>query len=180
MYRHIVTSIFLSSTIIVSCSEPEKNERGEVEFKSVSLVEIEEQIEPPPPGIDSSFNSLEEWLFSVCDREKPDKFIAVFKVGLFESTDGNVIYLAGVNKFNVGDTSYSSVGFKSSNMYFKLPQSQYSGLSRDQLLEKLAVELRAFTNTDKFKSSFLATANIILLEPNDQAIWKNKKISTRW
>ncbi|MCG2614731.1 hypothetical protein LZZ85_10585 [Terrimonas sp. NA20] len=158
----------------MSCSEPGKDEPREVEYKDVTLVEIEDDIEPPPPGLDTHFKSVQEWLCSICDAEKPDKSISIFKIGLFESSDGNMLYLAGVNKYENGDTSHTRVDFEPSNMYCRLPESGYKDLNREQLLVRLTGELKAFTGTEKFRNSFLATSNTIIFESNGQVIWANK------
>lgn len=86
-------------------------------------------------------------------------------------THNIIIYLVGLNKYDKGDTSHTRIKFEPSNMYFQLPNSEYKDLSRDQMLNKLTVQLKAFTKTEKFKSSFLAKANAIILESSGQTIW---------
>lgn len=163
--------ILLFASLIMSCNEKTKTESGKVEIKEVTLYDIVDDVEPPPHDLTSSFKTLQDWLFSICDDKKPKKSIANYNFGLFESPDDNIIYLVGVNKYDKGDTSRTRIVFKPSNMYFQLPNKEYKKLSRDQLLNKLAVQLKTFTNTEKFKTSFLSKSNAIILETNGLIIW---------
>lgn len=164
-----VVSLF--TNLIMSCSQESKTESGKVEIKEVTLYDIVDDVEPPPPNFTSNFKTLQDWLFTICDDEKPEKSILNYNFGLFESSDDNIIYLVGVNKYDKGDTSHTRIEFEPSNMYFQLPNSEYQNLGRDQILNKLTAQLKAFTNTEKFQNSFLAKANAIILESSGQTIW---------
>lgn len=149
-----------------------KMNRGKVEVRKVTLTEIEDDIEPPPPDLKTDFKSVQEWLFAVCDGGKPDKSIKFFNLGLFESSDGNTLYLAGINKYEDGHTTHTLIEFEPSNMYCSLSQDWYGGLSREQLLIRLTDELKAFTQSEKFLNSFLASADAIVFKSNGQIVWK--------
>jgi hypothetical protein len=165
----IVISLF--GSLITACSEKTKTESEKVEVKEVTLYDIEDAVQPPPPGLTSNFKTLQEWLFSICNDEKPKKSIAVFNFGLFESSEANIIYLVGVNKYDKGDTSRTCIEFEPQNMYFQLPKGEYKNLRRDQLLNKLTEQLKTFANTEKFKTSFLSKADAIIFESNGRTIW---------
>jgi hypothetical protein len=165
----IIISLFAS--LITACSQKTKAESTKVEVKEVTLYDFEDDVPSPPPDLTSNFKTLQDWLFRICDDSKPEKSIANYNFGLFESPDDNIIYLVGVNKYDKGDTSYTRIEFEPSNMYFQLPNSEYKNLSRDQMLKKLTAQLKAFTNTEKFQNSFLVKANAIILESSGQTIW---------
>ena len=163
--------ILLFASLILSCGRNTKAGSTDIEIKEVTVSDIVDEVEPPPPVLTSKFKTLQEWLFSICDEEKPEKSIENYNFGLFESSDGNTIYLVGVNKYDKSGTSHTRIEFKPSNMYFKLPYSEYKSLSRDQLLNKLMVQLKAFASTEKFKASFMSKSNAITLEPNRVNFW---------
>ena len=127
--------------------------------------------EVDPPHITSHFKTLQDWLFHICDSRKPKKSIATYRIGLFESPDDYVIFLVGLNTHTKGKNSYiTRIGFKPSNMYFQLPKSEYENLSREQLIDQLASQLKDFITTEKFKTSFLAKAESINTDFGGQ-IW---------
>ena len=127
--------------------------------------------EVDPPHITSHFKTPQDWLFHICDSRKPKKSIATYRIGLFESPDDYVIFLVGLNTHTKGKNSYiTRIGFKPSNMYFQLPKSEYENLSREQLIDQLASQLKDFITTEKFKTSFLAKAESINTDFGGQ-IW---------
>lgn len=56
-------------------------------------------------------------------------------------------------------------------MYFKLPKKEYGNLNHEQLLARISDQLSDFVLTEKFKTSFLAKASVIIFEPNAKKIW---------
>lgn len=129
--------------------------------QEVTFEDIVDDVPPPPPHLTSNFKTLQDWLFSICDTEKPEKSIATYNFGLFESPDDHVIFLVGLNKYYKENTSVTRIEFEPSKMYFQLPKSEYKNLNREQLLDKLTFQLKVFTNTETFKASFLAKAKSI-------------------
>jgi hypothetical protein len=53
-------------------------------------------------------------------------------------------------------------------MYFKLPKTYNENLNREQLLDKLTSQLKAFAKTERFKTSFFTNANVVVFETNGQ------------
>jgi hypothetical protein len=135
-------------------------------------VQIEDDIEPPPPHLTSKFRTLQDWLFNICVNDKPKKSITKYKFGLFESSNDYTLVLVGMNTYDEGkNRSVARIEFEPTNMYFKLPEREYKNLNRDQLIEKLTSQLKDFANTEKFKTSFFTKANIVVFESNGQIIW---------
>lgn len=137
-----------------------------IKIEHIHIEEYADEVPPPPPHLNSNFKSLQDWLFSVCDSKKPEVLISNYTLGFFESLDDHVLFLVGLNRH--GDTN--RIDFQPSDMYFQLPKSEYKNLTREELMNKLASELKDFTGTKKFKSSFLAQANSITLE-DGMEIW---------
>ena len=166
--------IFIAVSFIVSCSENTKAEPGKVEHKEITLVDIVDDVPPPPDELTSKFKNIKEWMFTICDGNKPEKSIGSYEFGFFESSNDYTMFLVGLNKYNNGDTFYTRIEFEPSNMYFQLPKMEYKNLNREELVKKLATELKDFTYTEKFKSSFLANADSIVLATNRQTLWSKK------
>jgi hypothetical protein len=163
--------ILLLAGLTIACSQTKKDKLEKMEIIKGTFYHIEDDVFPPPPDLTSNSETVQEWLFSICNDEKLQKPIAIYRLGLFESPDQNTIYLVGTNNYEDGDTSYTRIEFEPSNIYFQLPPSEYKSLDRDQLLNKLTDQLKAFTETEKFKTSFLSKANAIIFEPNGQTVW---------
>ena len=136
---------------------------------------IEDDVEPPPPNLISSFKTLQEWLFNICDKDKPQKPIVKYKFGLFESPNDYTVILVGINTYHEGEyRTIIRTEFEPTNMYFKLPETFYKNLNREQLLDRLTSELKRFANTEKFKTSFFTKANIVVFETNGKTIWSKQ------
>ena len=168
--------LLLFASFILACGRNTGADTKDAEIKEVTLYDIVDDVESPLSGLASNFKTLQDWLSSICDEEKPERSIANYNFGLFESPNDNTVYLVGMNTYEKGDTSHTRIEFEPSNMYFQLPNSEYKNLSREQLLNKLTVQLKAFANTEKFKTSFLSKANAIVFEPSGQTIWQNNVI----
>jgi hypothetical protein len=143
-----------------------------IEIRSVeSTVEIDD-VGPPPPDFTSSFETLQEWLFSICDEEQPQKSIETYKFGLFEGEEDYTVSLVGTNKYQEDrNRLVINIDFEPEDTYFNLPDKEYKSLKREQVLERLTTQLKEFTKTDKFLHSFLAKANAITTEWNGETVW---------
>ena len=137
---------------------------------TATLVEIADDIPPPPPGLTSHFKKVEDWFYNICDDKRPKKSIATYEFGLFESPDHYTTFLVGINTYNKEDTSYTPLSLNH-NMYFQLPIGEYKNLNRDELLNRLISQLKGLTNTKKFKTSFFTAADKIIFATNGQTIW---------
>ena len=153
---------------ILSCKQDKGLARKTI-VEHVNLEESEDDVEPPPHDLTPNFNNVKDWLSKVCDAENPQKPIKCYSLGIYESgsEDTTVVYLVGLNYYG----NHTSIDFESSNMYFLLPKD-YHGLSLDQLSQKLTSELKDFTKSKKFESSFLAKTQKIILHGNI-VIWSS-------
>jgi len=123
-----------------------------------------DDIGPPPIPIKSSFKTLNDWLFAICDSEKPKKTIAKYSLGLIEAEHERILFLVGINTDSIG----MSIDFRPEYMYFLIPNKRYKNLNKEQLISQLTTELIGFTNTEKFKSSFLAESKSVTF--NDSVV----------
>jgi hypothetical protein len=152
-----------------------ENDSGKVIMQHGSFEVVVDVIEPPPPYLVSKFKTLQDWLFNICDNDSPGKAIAEYKISLFESPNDYTLVLAGENTYNEGKyRSVTRIEFEPANMYFKLPENYFKNLNKQQLLDKLTSELKNFTATQKFKTSFFTKAKAIVFESTGQTIWSDK------
>lgn len=152
-----------------------KKDSGKFIYQNVRFEVEQAQIEPPPPGFTSKFKTLEDWLLNICQKGNPEKQIVKYKFGLLESATYCILFLVGVNTYHVGNNhSLENIEFEPKNMFFKLSESDYEHLNRSQLLDRLTSQLKKFVNTEDFKSSFLAKANIVVFETNGETIWSKQ------
>lgn len=130
---------------------------------------------PPLPNFSSDFKSIREWLLSICMGNTPDQPIDTYSFGLFESPKEYILSFVGENTYNEGENrSITRIEFKPTTIYFKLPESKYKSLAREQVLSKLITELQEFVKTEQFKTSFLTQSNTIKFRTNGQIIWSKR------
>lgn len=155
--------ILLIGQFFMDCNH--KKDAVSLEVKTEYGVEYEqvEEISPPPPGLTTKFKTPQEWLINICDTEKPEKPITAYNFSLFESPDDYTICLVGINKYDQGQDSVTRIDFEPSSMYYPLP-GEYKNLTRDQVQDQVTSLLKDFTKTDKFKNSFFAKSNSIIVD----------------
>lgn len=144
----------------MACNPPTDDQHEEIQTVHISNV-TEDDAEPPPPGFTSKFNTVTEWLTNICEIDKPKKSISTYNFGLFETPGDYILFLVGKNQYEIGkDHSAIRIEFEPTNMYFLLPK-EYQALERQQVLDRLTAQLKAFINTAEFKHSFLSEAQTI-------------------
>lgn len=133
------------------------------DVKYVSEIQTENPPEPPPPPRSNlRFMTLNEWLFRICETEKPDKSVIAFNFGLFETENGYTIYLIGSKEYDKDNPDWATNSdFEPSLKYYPLPPSEYRNLKFEEVLDKIKSKLKDFTKTEKFKNSFFAKAKAI-------------------
>ena len=146
----------------MACNRKANVEKAEVEVIHVVVQSEEDVPEPPPLRLTSRFKTVQEWLFNICDTDKPKKPITTYNFGLFEVEEDYIVFLVGLNTYNREQySSATRIDFEPSGMYFPLPKSEYKNLKREQVLERLTAQLRNFTKTARFKHSFFAEAKSV-------------------
>lgn len=156
----------------MSTIPPHKNDTDGLMFVQGSFNVIEDELEPPLTEIESNFSTIEEWLAYTCTHDKPEKPIAKYNFGLFESLDEYVVTLTGINTYEKNNSSRICIEFQPEYTFFRLPKPYYKSLSREQLLKKLTNDLENFLRTKYFHLSFFIQASIIVLEPTGQILWR--------
>jgi hypothetical protein len=152
--------------------DPENdNNQPKIEIREVTMIHEEEDVSPPP-DIQSKFKTIQEWLLTVCDNEKPKTKIATYEIGLFESPGEYILYLVGLNTYDKNPNhTITRIDFEPADMYFRLPETEYKNLNSGQVLNKIKIQLKDFIKTEKFKTSFLAQANSIKTTFDGDEIW---------
>lgn len=163
-------SLLFLTLIIANCGQ--ETEKMLEETRTVHGTFTEDDFTPPPVIPASKFKSINDWLTNVSKNEKPEKPISHFKIGLIESPKENALYLIGRNLIEKGDTSYSKLDFEPKEMYFLISSGTYKNLGRKEMLEKIALELKKFTETEAFNTSFFAAATDCTFETTGEVIWQ--------
>ncbi len=81
----------------MSRGQQPKNSSEKGIVNKVKIEVVEDDVEPPPPHLTSRFKTLQDWLLTICDNNKPQKQITKYKFGLFESPTAYTLVLVGVN-----------------------------------------------------------------------------------
>jgi hypothetical protein len=158
----------------MSCNQKEHVGEDKIEVQHIEFTSEEDMPEPPSPGFTSKFKSLQEWLLNICDTENPKNAHLTYNFGLFESPNEYILVLTGVNKYDKDQyNSITRIEFEPANMYFTLPANQYKGLTLEQVRERLSIQLKDFTKTEKFRQSFFQEAKSITTDWKGE-IWKGK------
>jgi hypothetical protein len=140
---------------------------------TVSEMVEQEEIEPIPPVNAEPFVGMADWLGKIAAAKQPDPQVRAYVIGLFTSGDQQTIFLKGLRKSELtanGETSAPE--FIPEHAYAKLPEAYTKGMDQAGLLEKLRMELVAYTQTADFQQSYLAKADALVLQPNGQVIWR--------
>lgn len=169
--------IFISLLLLpfMASGQQNKNDSGKVIMQHGHFEVVEDVSEPPPPHLVSKFATLQDWLLNICEKDRPQKPISKYTVGLFESPNDYTLVLVGVNTYDEDkNRSVNRIEFESTNMYFKLPEAYYKNLSREQLLDKLTSQLKDFAKTERFKTSFFSKATLFIFDTNGETIWSKQ------
>jgi len=165
---------FLAGHFLFACDSKTEIKVTDVKLVSVTQTDSIPEPPPPPPPI-SNFMTLQEWLFKLCDTEKPDKSIIAYNFGLFETEDGYTIYLIGSKEYDKDDQDWATNNdFEPSIKYYPLPTNEYKDLKWEKVLDKIKSQLKDFTKTDRFKNSFFAKAKAITTGFDDGDLVKVK------
>ena len=142
-----------------------QEEKNDAEKRNVKIIHAEcvEEVPLRPGKIKSKHKTLKEWLFAVCDGDKPAKPVEEFIIRYGVSSSSEYIFsLYGVNKFRNNTHGVDSrIAFYPSNMYFKTTKKEYGNLDWQEAREKITLQLKEILFTERVKNSFLAEANFI-------------------
>jgi hypothetical protein len=163
--------ILLISQLLMDCNGKQDSNHPKITTSNIVSIVESDDVSPPPPGLISKFKTLQEWLFNICDVEKPKVPINTYDFGFIESEGNYTLYLVGLNDYEIGENhSAIQIDFEPSDMYFPLPKSEYENLDWYEVMAKVEAQLRDFIKTEKFKTSFFLQANLIKTSMGNE-IW---------
>lgn len=155
----------------MSINQQPNNHPDEIVAFYGSFTVSEDHIEPPFTTIKSKFNTIQDWLADMCAHDQPEKSIAKYNFGLFESPDNYTLFLTGTNSYEEVDNKRICIEFQPENIYFPLPKVYHESLNREQLIEKLIADLDQFSKTTTFQTSFFTRANVVRFDTTGHIIW---------
>jgi hypothetical protein len=154
-------------------------------FSCTNKKEIEEDItveyhefeievdEGPEKEITRTFKTVQDWLQHIAVNEKPNDPDLDYNFRLSESSTEYILSIAGVKTFEEGKyRTVTRIEWRPENMYLLLPDSEHSNLSQEQVREKVYNQIKDFTETYTFKSSFFSKAKAITADWKSDTIWK--------
>jgi hypothetical protein len=137
------------------------------------------EVPKTPRKIKSKHKTLKEWLFAICDGNKPEKPIDEFVIGFGtgrtitkrSSRDHVTFTIYGVNRYR-NDThgEDTRIEFSPPNMYFRTSKTEYENIEGQNLKDKISLQLKKVLFTEKVKSSFLAEADFISFSFNGERV----------
>lgn len=134
---------------------------------------------PPLPPTTSPFKTMEEWLSSLCDTEKPQKSISIYHFKLLESENNahHTLMVFGTNETRVEHGFYQENYFNPATMYYPFQKNEFENhLTREEVLNRVTSQIKAFTNTTKFRNCFFASAKYIITEYNGETVWRGENL----
>jgi hypothetical protein len=126
----------------------------------------------PQDAFISDFNSVKQWLFHICDNAVlPKTTISDYLFVLYGARAHDTLTIYGYNLSRENNVSTSQVDFTLPlDMCMTLHQKDYTELSKKILRERIKNEIKEFTQTSKFYSSFLSKSRTISLDSKGD-IW---------
>jgi hypothetical protein len=124
--------------------------------------------EPPPPGYvsDPRLATVTDWLKDIAGGQAPEGRVERFNIGLYTAEkDGQVDYiltLEGMRNDTINGLPHLRLAYQPArNGFFTLPKSRYPASGREELAQAVLPELKAFLQSDAFRTSFLSKAQMI-------------------
>ncbi|NDV65150.1 hypothetical protein [Bacteroides sp. 224] len=105
---------------------------------------------------------FEKWLEQINSEEKIDSSIVGFNFGLFESTDGYMMYLIGSKSFDKEDEDWATeIDFEPQNKYFEFGEKFSKGKKWEEIQKYSESLVANYIRSDKFKESILSKSTAI-------------------
>jgi hypothetical protein len=109
---------------------------------------------------------LKKWINGIISKEQPSEDIIAYYFGLFESLDHYMIYLSGSTEYDAEDPDWAcNNDFTPEDKYLRL--QEYRGMSWQEVLEKVRIQLEAILETEVPSNSFLGKASAIAIGFDD-------------
>jgi len=168
----VIAYIFLFTCLLVTACQDTTQTTVTV-VDTVSETVAQEEIEPIPPVNAEPLVGMADWLGKIAAAKQPDQQVRVYIIGLITSGNQQTVFLKGLRKSELtanGETNPPE--FIPEHAYARLPKAYTKGMDQAGLLEKLRIDLVAYTQTVDFQRSYLAKADALVLQPNGQVIWR--------
>lgn len=113
-------------------------------------------------------NEFNNWISDINSHENPSKDIIAFWFGLFETENGFTMYLIGSKEFAENDDDWTcNEDFEPKDKYLNLPNESTTGRNFENVLEDSIDILRAFLESNDFKTSIFSSSIAIAIGFDD-------------
>lgn len=137
----------------MNCNRKNEPEHSKIEIRTI---EFSKDIQPElTERRTSKASSIQEWLNDISKNDKPKMSIAYYHFGFMDVGDRYTVILVGLND------SLTHIDYEPQKKYFNLPKVQYKNMTEKQVLDGVKAQLKAFTETEEFKTSFFSQAQSI-------------------
>lgn len=110
----------------------------------------------------STKTDFHNWLNRINKTEAVSDSIIAFNFGLFESENGNTVYLIGSETFDEEDVDWATnVDFKPIEKYFELDSSLVKGKDWQEVLKVSEELVKNYLNSESLESSIFKNAEAV-------------------
>ena len=125
--------------------------------------------------INIMYKSFVEWLERVRENSPPSASIVAYNFGIFESTDGYIVYLSGSHSFDPGDDDWTcNRDYIPTEKYFHLPASFSKNKNWQEIQQNVVGLVKEFLASPEFAESFLRSSIAITVGFDDGEIERVK------
>lgn len=111
--------------------------------------------------------TLNEWLTTIIETERPESSIIAYNFGLFQMEEGYTIYLTGSKVFDEDDSDWATNNdFEPKQKYLEL-SSEFKKENWEVLLQKMSKSVSLFLESKIGLKSFLSDAKAITIGFDD-------------
>jgi hypothetical protein len=166
MKLSLIAALIFYSLMLTACKNKSMAlEKSTMVVQELSYESVEDDMGPPPEEFKSPYKSVPEWLNKLCDGEKPAKPIDKYHFSLFESPGEYVLSLTGTKTTEISERrSETHIEFTPENMYYRVPEKDHKNTTRKELLQNLSKQFDDFFKSEKFRNSFFAEAESVVLD----------------
>jgi hypothetical protein len=172
MNRRLTIILIAAAALWLACNLDKDDGKEGVETRALLMTTEIDDMDPPPPGLTTPFTSIEEWLLYLSETEPPAKTQLNYHFALFESAEGNVLSISGLNTYHPQpDHSITRIEYKPRDRYYNYPAT--GNKTPVEVKQEVTRALRQFISGTHFNGSLLAKGRSITTDW-DGEIWKQQ------
>jgi len=114
------------------------------------------------------YSKFEEWLLKIIKKERPKKEIIAYNIGIFKTKVSFSLYLMGSKKYDAEDSDWAcKQDYFPADRYFDFPKDYAKDKDSHQIENDVLAFSKKFSESLKFKESFLGKAEAVTIGFDD-------------